>query len=184
VKTRMRTSRVGHWKKSKAGFTLLELTVVVALIALLSMITMPQVGHLLQPDVERDVQRELENMLLAVRNETILSRHPLAVAYNLEQGLFRSAGLTEKLEISEESDDLSLRRHLPEGLTFMDIITPRDGKVTQGYCFTVIRPDGWIEPTIVHVRDEQDQEFSLLVEPLAGTILLKKGYVERWATVS
>jgi prepilin-type N-terminal cleavage/methylation domain-containing protein len=165
--------------KTEVGFTLMELMVVVALIATLSLVAMPRFYHLLSPDVERDAQMELENLLFAVRQESVLSRSPLLIIYDLEEGTFRSGILSEDDLPATEDDPLSLKRRLPEGIAFTDIITPQDGKVSEGTCYTIVWPTGWIEPTTLHIEDAQDKPYTLLVEPIAGTVRLVEGYIER-----
>lgn len=170
--------RAGRSRRTE-GFTLLELTVVVALLAAVSVLAMPRFRYLLSPDVERDVGRELENVLLAVRQEAILSRAPLAILFDLEEGMYRSARLSDEGVAETEGDPLSLRRRLPEGMKLLDIVTSREGKITQGKGFTTIWPNGWIEPTTLHFQDPKGQRFTLMVRPLAGTIRLEEGYIER-----
>jgi hypothetical protein len=157
----------------------MELMVVVALIATLSIVAMPRFHHLLSPDIERDAQMELENLLFAVRQESVLSRSPLVILYDLKDGTFRSGLLSEDSQPETDGDPLALRRGLPEGMAFMDIITPQDGKVTDGTCYTIVWPTGWIEPTTLHIRDNREKPFTLLIEPIAGTVRLEEGYVER-----
>lgn len=175
----MRTYRAGRLMRNEVGFTLMELMVVVALIAILSLITMPRFHHLLRPNIERDAQTELENLLFAVRQESVLSRSPLVILYDLDEGTFRSGILSGENQPDVEDDPLSLKRRLPEGITFMDIITPQDGKVTEGTCYTIVWPTGWIEPTTLHIKDDEDKPYTMLVEPIAGTVRLEVGYLER-----
>jgi prepilin-type N-terminal cleavage/methylation domain-containing protein len=175
----MRISRTGRSRRTETGFTLLELTVVVALLATLYLVALPRFHHLLSPDVDRDVRREMENVLLAVRQEAILGRAPLAIFYDLEQGIYRSARLSEDGQAEIEDDPLSLKRRLPEGMKFLDIVTSREGKITRGSGFTTVWPSGWIEPTTLHLRDGEGQAFTLLLQPIAGTVRLEEGYTER-----
>jgi hypothetical protein len=157
----------------------MELMVVVALIAVFAVVAVPSFHHLLSPDVERDVQIRLENLLLAVRQESILGRRPLLVLYNLEKGTFRSAFLDNNGQAETEGEPLLLRRRLPEGIKFTDVITPRDGKVTRGKCFTIVWPTGLMEPTTLHLEDDSGKPYTLMIEPLAGTVRVEEGYLER-----
>jgi prepilin-type N-terminal cleavage/methylation domain-containing protein len=165
--------------KNESGFTLMELVVVVALIATISLITMPRFQHLLGPDIEQDAQMQLENLLFAIRQESVLARSPLVVLYDLKEGSFRSGLLSEDDQPGTEGDTLSLKRRLPEGIAFMDIDTPQDGKVTEGTCYTIVWPTGWIEPTTLHIKDSQDKPYTMFIEPIAGTVRLEEGYLER-----
>jgi hypothetical protein len=153
--------------------------VVVVLIATLALVSMPRLEQLMNPDVGRDVQMELENVVMAVRQESILAQTPMAIIYSVEDGVYGSATFSEEGAIKTEGDPLSLRRRLPGGLRFMDISTSREDRTRHGICFTVVWPTGWIEPTTIHVQDDRGNPYTLLVEPLAGTVRLEEGYLVR-----
>jgi hypothetical protein len=157
----------------------LEVLVVVVLVATVSLIAMPRFQALLSPDLGRDVQRELENLLLAVRQESVLSRAPLAVVYNLREGIYRSALLNADGTLDVVGDPVALLGRLPPGVRFTDISTPREDRTTQGEAFTMVWPTGWIEPTTIHIRDERDQPYTLVIEPLSGAVRLEEGYLVR-----
>jgi prepilin-type N-terminal cleavage/methylation domain-containing protein len=160
-----------------SGFTLMELMVVVALVATLSLVAMPRFKEFLVPDPEQGVQRELENLLMAVREESVLGRYPMAVVYSLSEGTYRSAVLGAEGGMDWESDPLSIRRRLPAGMKFLDVSTPREERAASGAVFTLIWPTGWIEPTILHLQDERGRQYTLLVEPLSGAVRLAEGYL-------
>jgi len=44
--------------------------------------------------------------------------------------------------------------------------------------YILFSPDGWVEATIIHLRDGSDRDFSLLVKPLTANTELREGYVE------
>ena len=170
--------------KDNRGFTLMEITVVILLIATISVVAMPRFRMLLDPEVDRDVQLQLENVLIAVRQEAILSRRTLVILYDVEKGAYQTAVYSEETVTANgeqpESDAKMtvLKRKLPEGFKFMDIMNPRDGKVTEGTCYTIVRPTGWVEPTTLHVKNEKDEAYTLTIQPLAGTVRLEEGYKE------
>jgi prepilin-type N-terminal cleavage/methylation domain-containing protein len=172
-------SKAGRWKRARAGFTLMELMVVVVLAATLALLALPRLHVFMVPDVEQGVQRELENLILAVREESVLARAPLAILYHVDQGTYRSAILSPEGLPQTEGDPLNLHRRLPEGMRFVDIVTSRETKVNRGYCFTTVWPTGWIEPTTLHIQDDKGRSYTLLIEPIAGTVRLDEGYLVR-----
>lgn len=163
--------------RTDKGFTLLEVMVVAVLIATLAVVATPRFRQLLSPDVGQDVQRELENLLVAVRSESALSRTPLAILYSVEEGIFRTAVLTADGRVVTEGDPLSIVRRLPEGLRFTDIVTSWEGGASRGVCFTVVWPSGWVEPTTLHVQDQDGRPHTLFIEPLAGTVRMAEGHI-------
>ncbi len=103
----------------------------------------------------------------------------MAILYHVESGIFRSAILSREGLPEIEGDPLALSRRLPEGTRFVDIVTSRETKVNRGYCFTTVWPTGWIEPTTLHIQDEKGKSYTLLIEPVAGTVRLEEGYLVR-----
>jgi len=39
-------------------------------------------------------------------------------------------------------------------------------------------PDGWVEQALIHLRDGDNKDFTLMVNPLTGNTDLREGYVE------
>jgi hypothetical protein len=39
-------------------------------------------------------------------------------------------------------------------------------------------PEGWVEPAMIHLRDGDGRDFTLIVDPLMGRTELRDGYVE------
>jgi prepilin-type N-terminal cleavage/methylation domain-containing protein len=164
------------------GFTLMEVMVVVVLAGVLTLLAMPRFQSFLSPDVTREVQMDLENLLMAVRQEAVLSRTPLAVVYNLQEGVFRSAILLPDGTLGMEGDPVSLKGRLPPGVRFMEISTMRGNRVGQGECFTIVWPSGWIEPTVIHIQDEKNRPYTAMIEPLSGAVRMDEGFLVRKKT--
>jgi type II secretory pathway pseudopilin PulG len=157
----------------------MEITVVVALIAVMALLSVPGLQRMMDPDAERDVQRELENVLMAAREESILSRTPMALVYNLAEGTYGTALLTADGRLETASDPLSIARRLPRGMRFLDVSTPREDRSSMGVVFSLIWPTGWIEPTVIHLQEDGGRQYTLVVEPLSGAVRLADGYLIR-----
>ena len=44
--------------------------------------------------------------------------------------------------------------------------------------FIQFTPDGWVENAAIHLRDGDNKDFTLLVNPLLGSTELREGYIE------
>ena len=66
---------------------------------------------------------------------------------------------------------------LPESLQFVDVETSLDGLVTQQRALTRYLPQGWASPTWIHLVDEEDKEYTLIVHPLTGRAKIRDGRV-------
>jgi len=66
---------------------------------------------------------------------------------------------------------------LPEGLHFADIETSLDGMVYEERAFTRFVPQGYATPTWIHIADEDDNQFTLIINPLTGVTEIVDGRV-------
>lgn len=67
---------------------------------------------------------------------------------------------------------------LPEGLRFVDVETSLDGLVKEERAMTRFVPQGYATPTWIHVADEEDKEYTLIVNPLTGVTEIRDGRVQ------
>lgn len=67
---------------------------------------------------------------------------------------------------------------LPDGVFIKDIYTSHDeGPVSAGQAFIYFFPNGYIEPAIINLRDENDEvNFSIEINPIIGTTYLRSEY--------
>lgn len=179
MKERTQMYKAGPWRKTEKGFTLLELAVVASLAALVVVLALPRFQGFLTPDMDRDVRGELENLLTAVRQEAALSRVPMAIVFDLREGTYRSAVVAPDGSLDLQDDPIGLLGRLPRGVRFQDISTPRQEQVQQGQCIVVAWPTGWIDPATIHLLDQAERSYTMLVEPLSGIVKLEEGYLVR-----
>lgn len=175
----MLTSRAGPSMRTELGYTLLELMVVVFLTGLMALLALPRFQTFLGADPERDLRTPLENMVVAVREEAILSRTPVAIIFDLSANVYRSAVFTSEGSVDLSNDPVSLVGRLPKGFQVVEVSNPREGSVSRGQCFIIAWPTGWIEPTVIHIAHETGRSYTLFVEPLTGGVRIQEGYLVR-----
>jgi general secretion pathway protein H len=59
-----------------------------------------------------------------------------------------------------------------------DVVTSSEGKVLEGTGWIRISPRGFIEPSLVHLRDEQDRTVTVAPSPVSGRVRIEEGYTE------
>ncbi len=59
---------------------------------------------------------------------------------------------------------------LPEGLRFQDVesVLPGIERVSRGRSYTAFLPQGYASHTLIHLEDDEGQEYTLEVHPLLG----------------
>ena len=67
---------------------------------------------------------------------------------------------------------------LPEGLRFVDVETTLDGLVAEGRAMTRFVPQGYATPTWIHLADEEDKLYTLIINPLTGVTEIRDGRVQ------
>jgi type II secretory pathway pseudopilin PulG len=67
---------------------------------------------------------------------------------------------------------------LPEGVRITDVTTQYLDTISEGEAFTHFFPDGYVEPTVIHLADRNKNEYTLYVSPLSGKVKVLPGRLE------
>jgi len=137
----------GHAPKPMAGFTLIEIMVVLLIIA----ITIGMVGVNLQRGDNNRVQEEADrivNLLQAAREEAILQGQVFAVQFSTDGYRFLRLNNKGKLEQIEKDDVLS-PRSLPDGVTLSFTL---DGVAADTEAGLILDPSGSFIPFVLTLR--------------------------------
>ncbi len=150
----------------QAGFTLIELVVVVSLLALFSVISLP----LLLDRGEGDSRRELRRLAGTVKqlyNEATLTRDEHLLSFDLERNsmvafrLQRNDGQVEKRPFRKE---ISL-----QSLDLKQIDIAGKGSFRTGQVEVKIFPLGWMEQTRISLVDGTGVVKEVVFSPLTGS---------------
>jgi len=160
----------------QAGFTLLELAVVVLLIALFTGLSIPLLGRLGDSGLDSSARR-LAGTVKYLFNEAALSGRPYRLTYNLAQGTYRAARLETSGELTAEGGIVREQR-LKGDTRFRDLVVGGRGTVSDGEVTTEILPIGWMEETTIHLDDGADQVLTLHINPFTGATEVYQGYRE------
>lgn len=207
----MRTSRPTTFKFRKtpprnraAGFTLLEVIVVVALIALLTVFTLPQISSVFKASL-RTAAREVASTSKEAYNAAVMTGRVHRMVFDLNKHEYWvESGPTDLMLDTEESKALEERRRkfgkdddekpnnpfsldktitrkkvsLPRGVEFVDIETEKDkAPQTEGLAYTHYFPHGLSEQTLIHLQDTSNHRITLHVAPLLGRTRMIEGTV-------
>jgi prepilin-type N-terminal cleavage/methylation domain-containing protein len=183
--------------RDSRGFTLLELLIVVALIALISALAIPSVSSYFQISMN-SAMRDLASTVKESYNSTVLTGRVYRIVYDLKHGqywvesgppniLLDTKETKEKEErrkrFSRPADentppenpfmmDKSITRKkvsLPRGVKFDEIFTGQSKEpIKEGLAYTHFFPHGITEQTVLHLSDTSDHKVSLVIAPLVG----------------
>jgi len=169
----MRTSGTGNSNKTK-GMTLVELGVVLFLVTLFSAILIPLLPW--RGDGMETSVRRLSGTFKYLYNEAALSGTPCRLVFDLENGAYWGEQVTQE-GATERLKGFGKKGRLDDSVRFRDVII--GGRDSSGgeFIAALIHPTGWIDETIVHLREETGREMTLRISPLTGAAEAYEGYV-------
>lgn len=169
----MPTSTAGKSNRA-AGFTLIELVVVVALLALFATLTVPLFSSTGTGKLGYSARR-LSGTIKYLFNEAALSGREHRLVYNLDRQTYRARLVEADGEIVD-LPGLGRETRLAGEVRFRDLQLPGRGTFTSGEVTVRIHPQGWLEETVIHLQDPPGAEMTLHVMPLTGTAEIREGY--------
>jgi type II secretory pathway pseudopilin PulG len=149
-----------------AGFTLLELALVVLLIALLATLVLPRLGVIRSASLDASA-RQLATRIQYLREEAALRGRAIRLSFDQENAAYRPEVLEETQEGPRFVPDpgaLFRTVNLPAGIglrvTGPGIVTSMSGLPS-----ALFAADGFADPLVIHLDDGQGRSFSVVIEP-------------------
>jgi general secretion pathway protein H len=173
AKVMMPTSITGR-SNSQAGFTLIELVLVVLLLGLLTSLTLPMLSGL-EPDQLNVTARRLSGTVKYLYNEAAMTGREHRLIFELPNGSYRAVKLSPSGEL-QTLQGLGAEYKLRPGVRFMDIYQPQRGQRSDGEVTTTLMPGGWLQETIIHLQDDNERKLTLRLVPLTGLTEIYDGY--------
>ncbi len=163
--------------KGSKGFTLIELAVVIAILAVMIALITPKLGELGEANLKRSA-RHLTGMIRFLHEEAQAKKNVYRLVFDIQGGQYWIEALTplsdKTVEFRRYQSVIAGEGSLAGQTTFRDVVVASHPEEP----YMLFTPDGWIEHAIIHLRDGSDRDFSLLVQPLTGNTELREGYVE------
>jgi general secretion pathway protein H len=168
----------------QAGFTLLELVLVIAIIGVVTALVFPRFRNLGGGDVKVEA-RTLIGRIQGLYNEATFTRRTHRLVYDLDTQRYwgevdQGGGQGESGTDTFTAVDPTFMAPvaLPTGVVLKDVVTERAGKRQEGKAYTYFLPLGRAEFTTIHLEEKDGVDLTLQVNPLTGKVRVDKGYVE------
>jgi type II secretion system protein H len=166
--------------RASAGFTLIELGLVLLIISVIVALVVPRFRD--QSHAELISQtRKLATTFRFLQHEAILNGRVYRLNIDLDQQRYfvTTAEEGDELNFAQASGILGRNVALPASLQIADVDVPMvTGKVYEGVAFTHFYPDGYVDPTVVHL-DNGQQAYTLYVpDGLTGRAYVASGYLD------
>ena len=185
-------------KKSKYGFTLVELLVVIALLAIITAISLPRVAGVFRVSL-KNTSREMASTIRDAYHSTLLTQKIHRIAYDLDKNQYwvesapkgtllmkpkedqrfeneerqnqRNKSFSQATSVTEEKQSLDGDATLK---AIYNENAPEKG-VQQGKTYSHFFPDGLTESTLIHLEDSQGNKVTLVISSILGkTKILSK----------
>lgn len=167
----------GPSRRSVAGFTLIEITIVIFILALVALLVTPTLHRFAGGDA-RSASRELAGFVMALEEEAVATHTIHRLYYDMEAEEYWVTTLVPVGGVLEEGPPVGSKRRLPSDVQFEDVATAHQGLVTSGTAFTQFFPSGAVTRTTIHLRDQDDVRYTLAVNPVTGRVMVTDRYVE------
>lgn len=167
----------GRENRRQAGFTLIEIAVVMAIIGMVMLLVIPRLPSSDQENLKISA-RTLASTLRYLQERAATSRTGYYLA--LEPG-------TESLTIFEiggdgsgiaPSDPLLQKSPVKEGIIVADVRIPRLGKVSDGHLRLDVGKGGIRDFVTIHLRSAAGQFWTVMAFPSGGKVKAFEGYIE------
>lgn len=166
-------------RRPAAGFTLLELSVVLLVFGIAASVLAPRLrdreGLVLSASAAK-----LATTARYLYDEAAYRRVPMRLNLDLDrQAWFVTVlgGEPDDPEFVPIDSPLAKPTVLPDAVAFRDVVLPTLGTVTAGVVFAQFSPDGWADPLVVHLRSRNGDQATMAIEPLTGRTRVAEGYV-------
>jgi prepilin-type N-terminal cleavage/methylation domain-containing protein len=198
----MTDTRLAH----PAGFSLLEMLIVMALIALMSAFALPSITSYFQVSLSK-ASREMASTVKEAYNSTIITGKVHRLVLDFKSGTYWvESGPADALLDTRESLEKAERRKrwakpsdkpppsnfamessvtrkkmaLPEGVEVEDVYTERSpDPMTEGTAYSHMFPSGITEQTIIHLKDKSEHHNTLVITPLLGRTDVYERYASK-----
>ena len=161
----------------KQGFTLIELVVVMVLIALTTAFAIPKIRSSLFTNELRSTARRFIGLVADTGQQARSKRIAVDLRFDREQHVFTSApviGITE-----HDTGRVYPEVKVADSVQVVDIVSAHEDKLAAGLGKMVIRFNsmGYVDKTVVHLRDDDGDELSIILSPFLGVTRVVEGYL-------
>jgi general secretion pathway protein H len=160
-----------------SGFTLIELILVLFIVGLLFAAVFPKVSGLGRGDLKLSSRHLIRTVQLILDRSTSTKRL-YRLHYDLDNQQYWASVLQEDGEFVPVDPTVLTRVTLSKPIRIEDVTTLRQGKVTEGEAYTQFYPTGMVEKTLLHLTKGDEDQVTLIVQPLTGRVKVMEGYIE------
>lgn len=169
--------KTGYMKNEKRGFTLIEIIVVIAIIGLISGVLIPRL-----PDVTasqlKSTARKLASIITYTYDRAAATQNVYRITFDIEKNSYYLSYLNPERQFEQTEISFVKATRLPKTMSISKMVTATKGTVISGEAYIHFFPSGYVEQSVIYLKDAAQNEMTLIVHPLTGRVVVKEGFVE------
>ena len=171
-------------RSRRSGFTLLELLVVILIIGMFAAFAAVRMDAVVSGGDLRLASRLIIAEIRSLRGKAAHTHQAQQLAFDIEKQLFypvlagREEAETALGETEKKNKTFDSMKKLPEGVFIEDVAILSKGKIQEGEARLLFFPDGSIERSLIHLRNEKNEVYTLEINPLTGAVKIYDRYIE------
>ena len=158
------------------AFTLVELIVVMALIAVTASFAVPQIANFLFADQLKVSVRKLVGLVHRTSQLAQQQQVPYLLTYQQMERVFTVR--PERFEENAAAQKKENRLQLDDSVAVRDLWSWYGGRSEADAVVIRFTKNGYVEPTIVHLQRSDGEELSVILSPFLGKVQVVSGYVQ------
>ena len=161
---------------AQRGYTLIELTVVMALIGVMLGMTAPKIRDAFLTDTLKKTARKMVGMINAARHDCVRNHQSYALHVDFESNRFWMAAAS----MNDEERILARNRGtaLPEDVRLLDLWLGGEGKKVAGEAWIRFTEKGYVRPSAVHLSSTDGRRLTLVLSPFLRKVEIVDKYVD------
>lgn len=161
-------------KHSRAGFTLVELAIVIFILSSILIIAIPKFQSIFPQAHLLSSARRMAGEVRRLYYEAAFGGRKYSLGFSLETGQYWS--LIEMPGGEMKTREGKVRKLLP-GVSFVDVVVA-GRKMDKGEARVNFLPCGVVEPSIIHLVNSEGEQLSIIINGFTGKVELYDGYKE------
>jgi Tfp pilus assembly protein FimT len=173
----MESIRPHRPRRNTAGFTLIEIAVVLFLMALMALLIVPSTRTFHMSRLKHE-SRRLAGRATFLYDQAAAQKLVLRLTFNIDAQSYFVSRLDphspNPVFLPDAEAGASIVE-LPPDVHLRDVTVEGKGTVSRGTVSCNFYPEGYVDATVVHLADPAGSVFTLTFQPLTGRVSIARG---------